>query len=166
MRLRGKVTAEPIREADTMTSQPVDPGGLLGLENYRLPDNFGRLIGYEVVAFDRQTREAEVRLTVGEMHLSSSGRGHGGMISALLDFACGVAVCTTLGPRDQTSTVELKVNYFRPTNRGDVLSAKARVVFRGRRLCALSALLHRGGEVDPVAMATATYNVLEAATEA
>lgn len=150
----------PTTDADTSLFGPKGEA-LHDLEHYQRPDNFGRLIGYEVVSFDRDAREAEVRLEVHERHLSASGKGHGGMVSALLDFACGVAVCTTLGPRDLTSTVELKVNYFRPTREGDRLSAKAKVAFRGKRLCALSAFLYRIGDAEPVAMATATYNVLE-----
>jgi uncharacterized protein (TIGR00369 family) len=159
---------KPSPGSEATDALPFGPKGeaLHGLEHYQSPDNFGRLIGYEVVAFDRDTREAEVRLEIDDRHLSASGKAHGGSISALLDFACGVAVCTTLGPKDLTSTVELKVNYFRPARKGDKLAAKAKVAFRGKRLCALSAYLYRIGDAEPVAMATATYNVAENVGEA
>jgi acyl-CoA thioesterase len=132
-------------------------------DHYRHPDNFGAFLGYRVVAFDRKTREARVALTVREDHLSPARKVHGGVISALLDYTCGTAAGTTLAKEDLCSTVELKVNYFRPLGLGDELEASARVVFRGRKLCALTAFLHRKGEADPVAMATATFNVVKGA---
>jgi acyl-CoA thioesterase len=124
------------------------------------PDNFGTFIGYETVAFDRTAREARLKLTVQEKHLSPAGKMHGGVISAFLDYSCGVATCTTLEEGDLCSTVELKVNYFRPVHLGDELEAVAKVVFRGKKLCALTAFLHKKGEADPAAMATATFNVV------
>ena len=139
----------------------VDTKDIKYFENYRHPDRFGALIGYRIVGFDRETREARVALTVRDDHMSPANKVHGGVISALLDYTCGIAVCTTLGKSDFCSTVELKVNYFRPVVRGEELEATARVVFRGRKLCAMTALLHRSGQVEPVAMATATFNVVE-----
>ena len=67
---------------------------------------------------------------------------------------------TTLGPDDFCSTVELKVNYFRPIELGDRLRARTEVVFRGNRLCVVYGFLYRQGEKKPVAMATSTYNVV------
>ena len=67
-------------------------------------------------------------------------------------------------PDDFCSTVELKVNYFRPLLPGDKLSSTAEVVFRGKRLCVVHARLYRRREHEPVAMATATFNVVAAPT--
>jgi uncharacterized protein (TIGR00369 family) len=131
------------------------------LDAYGHPDHFGMLLGYEITAFDLEAREARVALTMAEKHLSPSGKVHGGVLSALLDYSCGVAVCTTLEPTDRVSTVELKVNYFRPVNRGERAEVTARVVFRGKKLCALTAFLHVDGTTDPAAMASATFNVVE-----
>lgn len=128
-------------------------------ENYKHPDRFGALLGYRVTGFDVEKKEGRVALTVRADHLSAAGRLHGGVTSALLDYTCGLAVCTTLGKSDLTSTVELKVNYFRPLLEGDEIEATATVVFRGKKLCAVSAFLHRIGQDEPVAMASATYNV-------
>lgn len=128
--------------------------------NYRYPDYFGILLGYQIAAFDPVAREARVRLTVRQDHLSLAGRVHGGVISALLDYTCGLAAFTTLSSRDVCSTVELKVNYFRPGILGDELEAFARVAFRGNKLCAMNAFLYRQGEEEPMAMASATFNVI------
>ena len=131
-----------------------------GLRNYDHPDKFGNWLGYRVLRASRASHEAAVALDIREDHLSPAGRVHGGVISAFLDFACGAAVFTTLGPYDFCSTVELKVNYFRPIELGDRLRARTEVVFRGKRLCVVYGFVYRRGERKPVAMATSTYNVV------
>jgi len=137
-----------------------DSGKPFGLENYAHPDKFGQWLGYRTVKVVPGSGEAEVALTIREDHLSPAGRVHGGVISAFFDFACGAAVFATMQPRDFCSTVELKVNYFRPLDRGDELVAKTKVMFRGKRLAVIQGFLYRNGATDPVAMATATFNVV------
>jgi acyl-CoA thioesterase len=132
----------------------------LGLENYQHPDRFGEWLGYRVIRTDRTRHVAEVELQVREDHLSPAGRVHGGVISGFFDFACGAAVFTTLNPHDFCSTVELKVNYFAPIELGDKLRALTRVVFRGKRLCVIHGYLYRGKTKQPVAMVTATFNIV------
>lgn len=131
-----------------------------GLKNYQHRDKFGEWLGYKVVKIDRKKCEARVSLELREDHQSPAGRVHGGVVSAFFDYASGAAVFSTLGPHDFCSTVELKVNYFRPLNAGDKLLAVAKVVFRGKRLCVVHGYLYRGREKEPVSMATATFNVV------
>jgi uncharacterized protein (TIGR00369 family) len=132
------------------------------LENYRHKDHFGEWLGYSVDRVDRKRFTATGSLVLREDHLSPAGRVHGGVISAFFDFACGAAVFSTLAPKDLCSTVELKVNYLRPLFVGDRLRAKARVVFRGKRLCVVQGEILRNRERQPVAIATATFNVIPA----
>jgi uncharacterized protein (TIGR00369 family) len=139
----------------------IDKKDISYFANYKHPDHFGQMLGYRVTAFDPVAKEAKVGLTVKDDHLSPSGKLHGGVISSLLDYTCGVAVFTTLGKNDFASTVELKVNYFRPVLNGEEIEASAKVVFRGKKLCAVNAFLHRVGQEEPVAMASATFNVVE-----
>jgi uncharacterized protein (TIGR00369 family) len=130
------------------------------LENYQFPDRFGDWLGYRVISIDRTHYRAEVELVIREDHLSPAQRVHGGVVSAFFDMACGAAVFGTMEPRDFCSTVEIKVNYLKPIELGDKLLAKAEVVYLGKRLCVLSAYCYRQGEKHPVAMASATYNVV------
>lgn len=139
-----------------MTTQPKD----IPLKNYRLPDKYGSWLGYRVIECNTKKFEAKLGLTIREDHLSPAGRVHGGVISGFFDFACGAAVFSTMGPHDFCSTVELKVNYFAPLDQGDDLVCDSRVVFRGKRLCVVHALLYRNQEKTPVAMATGTFNIV------
>jgi len=148
----------------------------LGLKNYQHPDKFGEWLGYRIIQADRVKHVARAELEVRDDHLSPAARVHGGVVSAFLDFACGAAVFTTLGPDDFASTVELKVNYLRPLNVGDRLTAETRVVFRGKRLCVIHGFAYKEGAAaskskrtpgvdgartrEPAAMVTATFNVV------
>jgi acyl-CoA thioesterase len=137
----------------------------LGLINYRHPDQFGEWLGYRVLRINREKHVAETALEIREDHLSPAGRVHGGVISAFFDYSCGAAVFSTLGESDFCSTVELKVNYFKPIYVGDELTALVRVIFRGKRLCVVHGYIYRNGEKAPVSMATATFNVVQAKDE-
>lgn len=130
------------------------------LENYQHKDHFGEWLGYAVKKVDRKAHTAVSTLTLRQDHLSPAGRVHGGVISAFFDFACGAAVFSTLAPKDLCSTVELKVNYLRPLFVGDQLQARTRAVFRGKRLCVVQGDLFRNKDKEPVAIATATFNVI------
>ena len=130
------------------------------LENYRHPDVFGKLLGYRVTEVAPKKGEATTELKIRYEHLSPAGRVHGGVISAFFDFACGAALFPLLGPKDFCSTVELKVNYFKPLELKDLLVAKTHVVFKGKRLSVIHGYVYRKGEKQPVAMATATYNIV------
>ena len=132
----------------------------LRLENYTYPDRFGKMLGFRITRLDRKNFRAEAALDIARQHLSPAARVHGGVISAFFDFTFGAAAFTTLGPRDFCSTVELKVNYLRPLNLGDSLRCKASVIFRGKHLCVLNGFVYCKGKKEPVAMATATFNVV------
>jgi len=133
-------------------------------ENYQYPDKFGELLGYRMLRIFKKKGRVQVGLKIREEHLSMAGRVHGGVISAFFDFACGAAAFTTLGLKDFCSTVELKVNYLKPLNLGDNLTAGAQVIFRGKRLCVVQAQLHRRGDRSPVAIASSTFYVVSERT--
>ncbi|OGQ08306.1 MAG: hypothetical protein A3G32_00035 [Deltaproteobacteria bacterium RIFCSPLOWO2_12_FULL_40_28] len=130
------------------------------LKNYQLPDKYGQWLGYKVEKVDRKKGRAVVGITLRDDHLSPAGRIHGGVISGFLDFACGAAVFSTMDPHDFCSTVEIKVNYMKPLFSGDKLTSKSEVIHRGNHLCIVCAFLYRKNEKKPVAMATATFNIV------
>ncbi|MFH1321939.1 MAG: PaaI family thioesterase [Bacteroidota bacterium] len=138
----------------------------IDLTNYKYPDKFGKWLGYEVLKYDRKKHRAETGLKIRKDHLSPAGRVHGGVISGFFDFSCGVAVFSTMNKGDFCSTVELKVNYLRPIDLGDHLIAKTQVVFRGKKLCVIHGFIYKKDtktgrqERKPIAMATATFNIV------
>lgn len=98
------------------------------------------------------------------------GRLHGGVISAVLDAAGGLAVIwkiadfyggegadQILGRFKALATIDLRVDYLRP-GVGDTFTAKAKVIRLGRRIAATHAEL-RSNEVSQIATSSGTYIV-------
>src|SRR6202042_1965184 len=88
-----------------------------------------RLIGFE--AKDIADGRATVVLAAGPQHANPMGTLHGGVLCDIADAAMGLAFASTLAPEESFTTVELKINFFRPVWRGR-LTAEGTVVHRGR----------------------------------
>jgi uncharacterized protein (TIGR00369 family) len=88
-----------------------------------------RLIGFE--AKDVRDGRATVVLEAGPQHANPMGTLHGGILCDIADAAMGIAFASTLAPEESFTTVELKINFFRPVWQGR-LTAVGTVVQRGR----------------------------------
>ncbi len=116
----------------------------------------GRLIGFK--AKDIGDGRATVMLSAGPEHANPMGTLHGGILCDIADAAMGMAFASTLAPEESFTTVELKINFFRPVWQAQ-LKAEGRVVQRGRTIgyveCAIT-----DEENRPIAKATSTCMVL------
>jgi len=90
-----------------------------------------RLIGFETkeIAEGRAT----VTLSAGLQHANPMGTLHGGILCDIADAAMGMAFASTLAPKESFTTVELKINFFRPVWEAH-LTAEGKVVRRGQSL--------------------------------
>ena len=90
-----------------------------------------RLIGFEVkeIADGR----AVVMLAAGQQHANPMGTLHGGVLCDIGDAAMGMAFASTLAPDESFTTLELKINFFRPVWEAR-LRAEGKVVRRGRTI--------------------------------
>jgi uncharacterized protein (TIGR00369 family) len=61
------------------------------------------------------------------------GTLHGGILCDIADAAMGMAFASTLAPEESFTTVELKINFFRPVWQAR-LRAEGTVVQRGRTI--------------------------------
>ena len=88
-----------------------------------------RLIGFnaQVIAEGHAT----VALSAGPQHRNPMGTLHGGILCDIADAAMGMAFASTLAPDESFTTVELKINFFRPVWQAE-LKAEGAVVQRGR----------------------------------
>jgi uncharacterized protein (TIGR00369 family) len=91
----------------------------------------GRLIGFET----KQAADgrAVVTLAAGSQHANPMGTLHGGILCDIADAAMGVAFRSTLVPDESFTTIELKINFFRPVWEA-ALKAESKVVRRGNIL--------------------------------
>src|SRR6267143_3627066 len=88
-----------------------------------------RLIGFE--AKEIANGRATVMLAAGPQHANPMGTLHGGILCDIADAAMGMAFASTLAAEETFTTVELKINFFRPVWEAN-LKAEGRVVRRGR----------------------------------
>jgi uncharacterized protein (TIGR00369 family) len=87
-----------------------------------------RLIGFE--AKEIAEGRAVVTLATGPQHANPMGTLHGGVLCDISDAAMGMAFASTLAPGESFTTVELKINFFRPVWEVQ-LRAEGKVVRRG-----------------------------------
>jgi uncharacterized protein (TIGR00369 family) len=90
-----------------------------------------RLIGFE--AKDVADGHATVTLSAGPQHANPMGTLHGGILCDIADAAMGLAFASTLAPEESLTTVELKINFFRPVWQAQ-LRAEGTVVRRGQTM--------------------------------
>lgn len=95
------------------------------------PPPIGGLLGFVVKSVE--PGRAVFEMEVDERHHNPMGTLHGGVYCDLADAAMGYAYAATLGDGESFTTVELKINFFRPVRRGK-LTAEARVVRAGSTL--------------------------------
>jgi uncharacterized protein (TIGR00369 family) len=95
------------------------------------PPPVGRLLGLVLKAIE--PGRAVFEMEADERHHNPMGTLHGGVYCDLADAAMGYAYAATLGEGESFTTVELKINFFRPVRTGTP-TAEARVVRAGTNL--------------------------------
>ena len=91
----------------------------------------GRLLGFVLKAIE--PGRAVFEMEVDERHHNPMGTLHGGIYCDLADAAMGYAYAALLGEDETFTTVELKINFFRPMRHGK-LTAEAKVIKAGSTL--------------------------------
>jgi uncharacterized protein (TIGR00369 family) len=90
-----------------------------------------RLLGFEVK--DIADGRATVVLAAGPQHTNPMGTLHGGVLCDIADAAMGIAFASTLAADESFTTIELKINFFRPVWQSQ-LKAEGTVVRRGHTI--------------------------------
>lgn len=90
-----------------------------------------RLIRFE--AKEIADGRAVVTLAARSRHANPMVTLHGGILCDIADAAMGMAFASTLAPEESFTTVELKINFFRPVWEAH-LRAEGKVVRRGRTI--------------------------------
>lgn len=119
---------------------------------------FDDLLGIELVRVhaDGVTLRCKVRRDL----LNKAGALHGGVTATLADAAVGIAIHRHFHGKRPISTVEMKINYFRPVFEGGVVFARARLLRIGSTLCVGQVDL-TGEDRQAVGTALVTYIFLD-----
>lgn len=137
-----------------MPSAPADPDAL----RERLRELFDiplhRFLGVRLT--DPDDPAAGVTLVVEGPALNHVDRLHGGVVTALLDVACYLALLPGLGPDEHAVTHDLTVSLLRGVPAGATLRLRGHVLRRGRAVVFLRAEATVEGEVVAAAQVTKT----------
>ncbi|WP_304075392.1 PaaI family thioesterase [Maricaulis maris] len=95
-----------------------------------------------------------------------AGTLHGGVVTALLDHACGMAAFAGFGAHDTPATLDLRIDYLRPAKPGLDVTAEASCLKSHGQVAFVRATAHDGDIDDPVAIAQAAFMITKASKAA
>lgn len=90
---------------------------------------------------------------------------HGGVITTLLDTACGIAVMVSRGELTGTATLDLRIDYMRPARRGETVRARAECYRLTSAIAFARAVAYHAHPGEPIASAAGAF-ALHGAAEA
>ncbi|ACB86277.1 PaaI family thioesterase [Natranaerobius thermophilus] len=106
---------------------------------------YHRLLDMNITNLDNGFCEAEIKLE--EKHMNPMNIAHGGVGFSILDVVSGTAATTT---GVKTTTIEMNINYFRPTEIGDLLIAKGWIIKTGKSILVAEGKLYRDDDIVAV----------------
>lgn len=118
---------------------------------------FAELI--DLVVEQQRAGHSELSLSVRESHLNPHRVVHGAVLYAMADTGMGAALYPTLDEGEICATIEIKINYFKPVERGAVRCI-TQLVNRGRTVANLESRLLCGEVL--VAQANGNYAIFKA----
>jgi len=90
---------------------------------------------------------------------TATGVIHGGVVTAMLDESCGMAVQLALNGTSAIATLDLRIDYQKPATPGLDIRAHAVCYRTTRSIAFVRATAYQDSEDDPVATATACFMV-------
>jgi uncharacterized protein (TIGR00369 family) len=115
-------------------------------------------LGWELLSVDPDEGTIEVAFEASEAFTNPMGNVQGGFLAAMLDDTLGPALVATLEAGRFAPTLELKVSFLRPAQRGRLIG-RGRVVHRGGTIAFLEGSLSTPAGLL-VASATATARIV------
>jgi uncharacterized protein (TIGR00369 family) len=115
------------------------------------------LIGAELVKI--VPGEVEIQIPFRNDLTQQHGFLHAGIITTVVDSACGYAALSLMPAEASVLTVEFKVNLLSPA-KGEWFLARGKVVKPGRTITVCSGEVYSMGEVKPKLVATMTATMM------
>jgi uncharacterized protein (TIGR00369 family) len=118
---------------------------------------YARALGAELV--EAEPGDVLLRLPYQEAFVGDPATGviAGGVVTALLDQACGYAVWSALEAFTSIATLDLRIDYMRPARPQEALHARAECYKLGRSVAFVRGLAYESDRADPVAAAQGAF---------
>jgi acyl-CoA thioesterase len=133
-------------------SESLSPPTLEEVRQYGYRSGFFQLLDLQIE--QAQNGSGTVSLFVDARLLHPQQIVHGGVIFTLADTAMAMAMLSTLPPETPFSTIEAKINFFRPVRTGH-LRATATILHQGRSTAVLEATVYNQETEEQVTVARA-----------
>jgi len=116
-----------------------------------------RTLGYEIVELSRGSCLA--RLPYDEQLIGDPMTGvvHGGVVTTLLDSTAGVAVLTRVMRPIPLATLDLRIDYLRPSTPRESIAARVECYKATYNLAFIRGVAFNDDEDDPVAAVAGTF---------
>jgi uncharacterized protein (TIGR00369 family) len=82
---------------------------------------------------------------------------HGGVITSMVDASCGMAVFIAMRSPRRIATLDLRIDYLRPTTPATDVLCKAQCYKLTRNVAFVKALAYHDDDADPIASAAGTF---------
>ena len=82
---------------------------------------------------------------------------HGGVITALLDNTCGIAVAAKSGMMGQIATLDLRIDYMKPATPGEAITSFAECYKITKNIAFVRGVAYHTNRDDPIATCTAAF---------
>lgn len=120
---------------------------------------YTRSLGMSLTKLENGVAEVSMPYNEDLVGDPETGVVHGGAVSALIDTCCGAAVmCHPESPLG-TATIDLRIDYMRPANAGEAISAQAECYQVTRSVAFVRATAFDSDRDRPVATATGAFTV-------
>jgi uncharacterized protein (TIGR00369 family) len=119
-----------------------------------------RFIGAEVE--EGGEGHARLRLATGPQHADRAGRVHGGVLTALLDTACAIALWNARGEsalRRPHASIEMSASFLGQAAPGDELAVEGRILRLTERLAFGESEARRHSDETLIARARVTFAI-------
>ncbi len=116
---------------------------------------FVKLLGLSIEKMENGFCQS--KLQIKEDFLNKRKIVHGGVIYSMADISMGIAVYSTLKKEEETATIEIKINYLKPTNK-KVLICEARVIQKGKQIAVIEAEIK--ADENMIAKAIGTFSII------
>ncbi len=105
---------------------------------------------------------SRMRLPYSEVLIGDPETGvvHGGVITALLDHASGMAVMAALDMPFPIATLDLRIDYMKRAEPGLAIVAEAHCLKITREIAFVRGVAHHGKQEEPIAISTGAFMLM------